>query len=104
LSSGGAKDTSDPRFFARGLRLSCRANSVKVPRHRGDDATAVSLYATGSARINQNQSDGRDTAAVDLVTRQGRVNHVNHPLLWDRQRRPKPTFDEVAKVLMTARG
>ena len=28
---------------------------------------------------------------------------VNHPLLWDRQRQPKPAFDEVAKVLMTAR-
>ena len=25
---------------------------------------------------------------------------VNHPLLWDRQRRPKPAFDEVVKVLM----
>jgi endo-1,4-beta-xylanase len=24
---------------------------------------------------------------------------VNHPLLWDRQRRPKPAFDAVAKVL-----
>jgi endo-1,4-beta-xylanase len=26
---------------------------------------------------------------------------VNHPLLWDRQRRPKPAFDEVVKVLTT---
>jgi endo-1,4-beta-xylanase len=26
---------------------------------------------------------------------------VNHPLLWDRQRRPKPAFDEVANVLAT---
>jgi endo-1,4-beta-xylanase len=25
---------------------------------------------------------------------------ANHPLLWDRQRRPKPAFDEVAKVLV----
>jgi endo-1,4-beta-xylanase len=25
---------------------------------------------------------------------------VNHPLLWDRQRRPKPAFEEVVKVLM----
>ena len=24
---------------------------------------------------------------------------VNHPLLWDRQRQPKPAFDEVATVL-----
>jgi endo-1,4-beta-xylanase len=24
---------------------------------------------------------------------------VNHPLLWDRQRQPKPAFDEVARVL-----
>ena len=24
---------------------------------------------------------------------------VNHPLLWDRQRRPKPAFDEVVRVL-----
>jgi GH35 family endo-1,4-beta-xylanase len=24
---------------------------------------------------------------------------MNHPLLWDRQRQPKPAFDEVAKVL-----
>ena len=28
---------------------------------------------------------------------------VNHPLLWDRQRQPKPAFDEVAKVLMASR-
>ena len=28
---------------------------------------------------------------------------VNHPLLWDRQRQPKPAFDEVAKVLMAKR-
>jgi endo-1,4-beta-xylanase len=28
---------------------------------------------------------------------------VNHPLLWDRQRQPKPAFDEVAKTLMTWR-
>ena len=28
---------------------------------------------------------------------------VNHPLLWDRQRRPKPAFDEVANVLRTFR-
>ncbi len=27
---------------------------------------------------------------------------VNHPLLWDRQRQPKPAFDEVVKVLMGA--
>jgi len=25
---------------------------------------------------------------------------MNYPLLWDRQRQPKPAFDEVAKVLM----
>jgi endo-1,4-beta-xylanase len=25
---------------------------------------------------------------------------TNHPLLWDRQRQPKPAFDEVVKVLM----
>lgn len=28
---------------------------------------------------------------------------VNHPLLWDRQRQPKPAFDAVAKTLMTWR-
>jgi len=27
---------------------------------------------------------------------------VNHPLLWDRQRQPKPAFDAVVKVLMGA--
>jgi GH35 family endo-1,4-beta-xylanase len=69
------------------------------------------------AALNQNQSDGRDTAAVDLVTRQFNTispenllsdgdswlnrGRMNHPLLWDRQRRPKPAFDEVVKVLMT---
>jgi len=28
---------------------------------------------------------------------------ANYPLLWDRQRRPKPAFDDVVKVLMTWR-
>lgn len=28
---------------------------------------------------------------------------VNHPLLWDRQRQPKPAFDEIVKVLGTGR-
>ena len=28
---------------------------------------------------------------------------TNHPLLWDRQRQPKPAFDEVAKVLRAER-
>ena len=28
---------------------------------------------------------------------------MNHPLLWDRQRQPKPAFDEVAKVLIGER-
>jgi endo-1,4-beta-xylanase len=28
---------------------------------------------------------------------------ANYPLLWDRQRRPKPAFDEVVKVLRTSK-
>jgi endo-1,4-beta-xylanase len=29
---------------------------------------------------------------------------TNHPLLWDRQRHPKPAFDEVVKVLMARKS
>lgn len=49
-------------------------------KHR-DDITRVTFWGL---------SDG------DSWLNRGRVNH---PLLWDRQRQPKPAFDEVAKVL-----
>jgi len=49
--------------------------------HR-DDITRVTFWGV---------SDG------DSWLNRGRVNH---PLLWDRQRRPKPAFEEVVKVLM----
>ena len=50
-------------------------------KHR-DDITRVTFWGV---------SDG------DSWLNRGRVNH---PLLWDRQRRPKPAFDDVARVLM----
>jgi len=49
-------------------------------KHR-DDITRVTFWGV---------SDG------DSWLNRGRMNH---PLLWDRQRQPKPAFDEVAKVL-----
>ena len=49
-------------------------------RHR-DDITRVTFWGV---------SDG------DSWLNRGRMNH---PLLWDRQRQPKPAFDEVTKVL-----
>jgi endo-1,4-beta-xylanase len=49
-------------------------------KHR-DDITRVTFWGV---------SDG------DSWLNRGRVNH---PLLWDRQRQPKPAFDEVTRVL-----
>src|SRR4051812_9816643 len=50
-------------------------------KHR-DDITRVTFWGVSDA---------------DSWLNRGRVNH---PLLWDRQRRPKPAFDEVVKVLV----
>ena len=64
------------RYYADAFRV--------LLKHR-DDITRVTFWGV---------SDG------DSWLNRGRVNH---PLLWDRQRRPKPAFDEVVKVLMTSR-
>ena len=75
------------------------------------------------AALTQRRSYGIDVAAVELVTRQfnlltpenllkfqsvqpqpGQFTFDAHPLLWDRQRRPKPAFDDVARVLSTGRN
>jgi endo-1,4-beta-xylanase len=37
---------------------------------------------------------------ADSCLNRGRMNH---PLLWERQRRPKPTFDAVVEVVRNAR-
>jgi len=52
-------------------------------KHR-DDITRVTFWGVSDA---------------DSWLNRGRVNH---PLLWDRQRQPKPAFDAVVKVLMGA--
>jgi endo-1,4-beta-xylanase len=52
-------------------------------KHR-DDITRVTFWGVSDA---------------DSWLNRGRVNH---PLLWDRQRRPKPAFDEVVKVLVAS--
>jgi endo-1,4-beta-xylanase len=64
------------RYYADAFRV--------LLKHR-DDITRVTFWGV---------SDG------DSWLNRGRVNH---PLLWDRQRRPKPAFDEVVKVLMASR-
>ena len=64
------------RYYADAFRV--------LLKHR-DDITRVTFWGV---------SDG------DSWLNRGRVNH---PLLWDRQRQPKPAFDEVAKVLTTWR-
>jgi endo-1,4-beta-xylanase len=65
------------RYYADAFRV--------LLKHR-DDISRVTFWGV---------SDG------DSWLNRGRMNH---PLLWDRQRQPKAAFDEVAKVLMTARG
>jgi endo-1,4-beta-xylanase len=64
------------RYYADAFRV--------LLKHR-DDIARVTFWGV---------SDG------DSWLNRGRVNH---PLLWDRQRRPKPAFDEVVKVLTTSR-
>jgi endo-1,4-beta-xylanase len=64
------------RYYADAFRV--------LLKHR-DDITRVTFWGV---------SDG------DSWLNRGRANY---PLLWDRQRRPKPAFDEVVKVLMTWR-
>jgi len=58
------------------------ADAFRVFLKHRDDITRVTFWGV---------SDG------DSWLNRGRANH---PLLWDRQRQPKPAFDEVAKVLM----
>src|SRR5688500_6307497 len=57
------------------------ADAFGVFVRRRDDITRVTFWGV---------SDG------DSWLNRGRTNH---PLLWDRQRQPKPAFDEVARVL-----
>jgi len=64
------------RYYADAFRV--------LLKHR-DDITRVTFWGVSDA---------------DSWLNRGRVNH---PLLWDRQRRPKPAFDEVVKALQTPR-
>ena len=64
------------RYYADAFRV--------LLKHR-EDITRVTFWGV---------SDG------DSWLNRGRVNH---PLLWDRQRRPKPAFDEVVAALKTWR-
>ena len=59
------------RYYADAFRV--------LLKHR-DDITRVTFWGVSDA---------------DSWLNRGRVNH---PLLWDRQRRPKPAFDEVVKA------
>jgi endo-1,4-beta-xylanase len=61
------------------------ADAFRVFLAHRDDITRVTFWGV---------SDG------DSWLNRGRMNH---PLLWDRQRQPKPAFDEVVKVLTTRR-
>ena len=66
-----------------------------LARYYGDAFRVFLKHRDGISRVTfWGVSDG------DSWLNRGRVNH---PLLWDRQRQPKPAFDEVAKVLMTSR-
>ena len=58
------------------------ANAFRVFLEHRDDITRVTFWGV---------SDG------DSWLNRGRMNY---PLLWDRQRQPKPAFHEVTKVLM----
>jgi endo-1,4-beta-xylanase len=88
---------------------------------RGADSAEANPYATGLPEDKQ-QALARRYAdifgifvkhrdAVSRVTFWGLSDgdswlnrgRTNHPLLWDRQRQPKPAFDAVAKVLQGAR-
>ena len=57
------------------------ADAFRVFLKHRDDITRVTFWGLSDA---------------DSWLNRGRVNH---PLLWDRQRRPKPAFDEVVRVL-----
>ena len=61
------------------------SDAFRVLLEHRDDITRVTFWGVSDA---------------DSWLNRGRVNH---PLLWDRQRRPKPAFDEVVKVLQTPR-
>ena len=88
---------------------------------RGADSAVANPYATGLPEDKQ-QALARRYAdifgifvkhrdAVSRVTFWGLSDgdswlnrgRTNHPLLWDRQRQPKPAFDAVVKVLQGAR-
>jgi endo-1,4-beta-xylanase len=57
------------------------ADSFRVLLSRRDDISRVTFWGVSDA---------------DSWLNRGRVNH---PLLWDRQRHPKPAFDSIVAVL-----
>jgi endo-1,4-beta-xylanase len=61
------------------------ADAFRVLLKHRDDITRVTFWGVSDA---------------DSWLNRGRVNH---PLLWDRQRQPKPAFGEVARVLASTK-
>jgi endo-1,4-beta-xylanase len=61
------------------------ADAFRVFLQHRDDITRVTFWGVSDA---------------DSWLNRGRVNH---PLLWDRQRQPKPAFGEVMRVLASTR-
>ena len=64
---------------------------------------ALARYYADAFRVLLKHRDGMSRVTFwgvsdgDSWLNRGRMNY---PLLWDRQRQPKPAFHEVAKVLM----
>jgi endo-1,4-beta-xylanase len=88
---------------------------------RGADPAVANPYANGLPDVKQQQLATRYADIFGLIvkhrTRVSRVTfwglsdadswlnrgRMNHPLLWDRQRQPKPAFHAVVDVLKRAR-
>ena len=65
----------------------------------------AAYYADAFRVLLQHRTDIRRVTFWGVSDADSWLNRgrVNHPLLWDRQRQPKPAFDAVAKTLMTWR-
>jgi endo-1,4-beta-xylanase len=88
----GQPPTPESNPYANGLPDDMQQ---ALARYYGDAFRVLLKHRDGISRVTfWGVSDG------DSWLNRGRVNH---PLLWDRQRQPKPAFDEVARALMTSR-
>jgi endo-1,4-beta-xylanase len=104
-------DTALVELHATGLKVVYTELDINLlpDTERGADPSVANPYANGLPEDVQRQLARRyaDVFRVFLKHRDAdswlNRGRMNYPLLWDRQRQPKPAFDAVVDVLKSAR-